>query len=46
MNHQELCEKLIELGFAEGWAVRNGKIVAWENTKKIPDTLSEYVELD
>jgi hypothetical protein len=46
MNHEELCDKLIELGFTEGWGVRNGKIVVWENKEKIPDTLSEYIELD
>jgi hypothetical protein len=46
MTQEQLCDKLIELGFNSGWGVRNGKIVVWENKEKIPDTLSEYIELD
>ena len=46
MTHQELCDKLIELRFSEGWGVRNSKIVIWKNKEKVPDTLSEYIELD
>lgn len=46
MEHQEVCDKLIELGFAEGWAVRNGKIVVWENAEQVPDELQKFIELD
>jgi hypothetical protein len=46
MEHLELCDKLVELGFAEGWAVRNGKIVVWENAQAVPEELADYLELD
>jgi predicted kinase len=46
MTHQELCDKLVELGFESGWAVRNGKIVVWENTTKVPNELKQYIDLD
>jgi predicted kinase len=46
MNQEELCDKLVELGFESGWAVRNGKIVVWENTTKVPNELKQYVDLD
>jgi hypothetical protein len=46
MTHDELIAKLIELGFNEGWAVRNGKIVVWENPEQVPDELAEHLELD
>jgi hypothetical protein len=46
MDHQEVCDKLIELEFPEGWAVRNGKIVVWENAEPVPEELTEFVELD
>jgi len=46
MEHQEVCDKLIELGLTDGWAVRNGKIVVWENDTAVPNELKEFVELD
>lgn len=46
MEHQEVCDKLTELGFTEGWAVREGKIVVWENANAVPDELQDFVELD
>jgi hypothetical protein len=46
MTHEELCNKLIELGFSEGWAIRDGKIVVWENTAKVPNELKQYIDLD
>lgn len=46
MTHKEIVEKLNELGIIDGWAVRNGKIVLWENETKIPKELASYVELD
>jgi len=46
MEHQEVCDKLIELELTDGWAVRNGKIVVWENAAAVPDELKEFVELD
>ena len=46
MEHQELCDKLIELGFETGWAVRNGEIVVWENETDVPDELKKFVNLD
>jgi hypothetical protein len=38
--------RLFELKITEGWAVRNGKIVVWENSTKVPDELQEFVNLD
>ena len=46
MNHQQLCDKLIELGFDLGWGVRNGEIVLWENETDVPDELQDFVNLD
>jgi hypothetical protein len=46
MTHDEIVEKLNDLGFVDGWSVRNGKIVVWENEIEVPADLVSYVELD
>ena len=46
MTHQEICEKLFELGFETGWAVRDEKIVLWENEQVVPKELKKFVQLD
>lgn len=46
MNTRELHDKLIELGFTAGYAIRNGLIVVWENEAEIPAELADYVALD
>lgn len=46
MTHDELCAALFVAGFESGWAVRDGKIVVWENTEKVPNALKDLVELD
>lgn len=46
MTHDDLVARLFELEINEGWAVRDGKIVVWENATDVPDELQEFVELD
>lgn len=46
MTHDEIVTELYNLGFNEGWAVRDGKIVVWENETAIPENLSDYLEID
>ena len=46
MTHDELCAAITAAGFETGWAVRDGKIVVWENAEPVPDELSDCVELD
>jgi hypothetical protein len=46
MTTRELATALEDLGFTAGYAIRNGKIVAWENESEIPEALAEYVKLD
>jgi hypothetical protein len=46
MTHDEIVTALNDLGFEQGWAVRNGKIVVWENKVDVPKDLAKYVELD
>jgi hypothetical protein len=46
MTHDEIIEALNDLGYQTGWAVRNGKIVVWQNESDLPAELSAYVELD
>ena len=46
MEHEEIVETLIELGYPEGWAVRDGKIVVWENAESVPDELQDVLKLD
>jgi len=46
MTHDEIIEALKELGFENGWAVRNGKIVVWENEIELPKDLVSYLALD
>jgi hypothetical protein len=46
MTHDEIVEKLYSLGFEQGWSVRNGKIVVWENKVEVPAELNFYIDLD
>lgn len=46
MNTKELHDKLVELGITEGYAIRNGLIVVWENEAEVPAELAEFIELD
>ena len=46
MTHDEIVQKLNDLGLVEGWSVRNGKIVVWENENDLPTELKSYVDLD
>jgi hypothetical protein len=46
MEHDELVARLFELEINEGWGVRNGKIVVWENAEPVPDELKDVIELD
>jgi len=40
MNHQEITNGLLQLGFKSGWAVTGDKITLWENEQPQP-SLSE-----
>ena len=46
MTHDQVIAKLLKLKLVDGWAVRNGKIVVWENAEPVPNELSDCVELD
>jgi len=46
MNTLELLELLNKSGFTEGFAIRNGEIVLWENEQDVPESLAVYVNLD
>ncbi len=46
MTTLELVEALSKLGFTEGFAIRNGQIVVWDNKELIPASLTEFVQLD
>lgn len=46
MNTKELHQKLIELDITEGYAIRDGFIVLWENDFEIPESLEKFVQLD
>lgn len=46
MTHDEIIAKLYKLEFNQGWAVRDGKIVVWENAEIVPEELADYLELD
>ena len=46
MDTQELNKILIESDITEGYAIRNGLIVLWENDYEIPESLQQFVQLD
>ena len=46
MTTLELVEALSLLGVTEGFAIRNGEIIVWDNESSIPASLSEFVKLD
>ena len=46
MITKELLDKLVELGIVEGFGIRDGKIVLWENETEVPAELAEFIELD
>lgn len=37
MNHQEITNGLLQLGFNSGWVVSDDEIVLWENSEPQPD---------
>lgn len=46
MTTLEIAEALAALEITDGFAIRNGLIVLWENEKAIPESLENYVQLD
>ena len=46
MTTKELFTQLGELGITEGFAIRDGKIVLWENKEEVPEELAQFIELD
>jgi hypothetical protein len=46
MTTKELFNQIVELGITEGFAIRNGKIVLWENEEEVPEELAQFIELD
>ena len=37
MQHTDIVNGLLQLGFDTGWVVNGDEIVLWENSKPIPD---------
>jgi hypothetical protein len=37
MNHQEITNGLLQLGFNSGWVVNGDEIVLWENSEPKPN---------
>jgi len=46
MTTLELVKALTDLEITEGYAIRNGLIVLWENETEIPELLADFVQLD
>jgi hypothetical protein len=46
MTTLELVKALEDFGIKEGFAIREGKIVLWENKTEIPKELTEFIKLD
>jgi hypothetical protein len=46
MNTKEILTLLNDAGFTEGFAIRDGFIVVWENEASVPDSLTKFVKLD
>lgn len=46
MDTNELFKILTESDITEGFAIRNGLIVLWENDYEVPESLLEFVQLD
>jgi hypothetical protein len=46
MDSLELQSLLNDLEITDGYAIRNGLIVLWENETEIPESLTDYVQLD
>lgn len=46
MTNLEIVDALTIAGFTNGYAIRNGQIVVWENETEIPESLAAYVKLD
>ena len=47
MNHQEITNGLLQLGFKSGWVVSDDKIVLWENSEPEPNekTIADAAKL-
>jgi len=46
MTTLELTQLLTALDITEGFAIRDGLIVLWENETEIPESLNDFVKLD
>jgi hypothetical protein len=46
MNILELIDALKVAGFDGGYAIRENKIILWENEEPVPSEFAEYIELD
>ena len=39
-EHAKLCQKLIDAGFTNGWALNDTELVLWEHEKEPPKPLT------
>jgi len=39
MSHQEVCQLLLDAGFADGWAVSGDTLILWEHEEEPPAPL-------
>ena len=46
MDTKELHKILVESDITEGYAIRDGLIVLWENDYEVPQSLQQFVQLD
>jgi hypothetical protein len=46
VTNLEIVEILTSAGITEGYAIRNGLIVVWENKTAIPEELAQFIQLD
>lgn len=46
MTTLELVKILTESDITEGYAIRDGVIVLWENDYEVPESLAKFVQLD
>jgi hypothetical protein len=46
MTTLELVQALSDLGITEGFSIRDGLIVVWDNETQVPESLTEYLKLD
>lgn len=46
MTTLEIAEALAALEITDGFAIRNGLIVLWENDYQVPESLQKFIQLD